>query len=114
MQSYSLNSRAAHYDARAPLQFPDGRSLAIVEWCVRHEWNWENKYIVDMELFESTKGHPYAVQVHINWEARYNDERVPSQSAILRLARQLVWEHFDSHRQPPCLSLHRFPIHIEF
>ena len=114
MQSYSLNSRGAHFDARAPLQFPDGRSLAVVEWCVRHDWNWENKYIVDLELVESPHGHSYAVQLHINWEARYHDERLPSESAILSLTRQLVWDHFEAHRQPPCLSHHQFPIRIEF
>ena len=114
MQLSSLSSRAAHYDARAPLQFADGRNFGIDELCVRHEWDWENKYVVEMELIETHSAWSYAVAVHINWEARYNDERPPSERAILTLARQLVWDHFETHRQPPCFSRHRFPIRIEF
>ena len=114
MQSPSLNSRVAHYDVRAPLQFPDGRVFVIDEWRVRHEWNWQNEYIVDFEFVEVARNWSYLLQVRIHWEERHNDERCPSEQAIMTIARQLAWDYFESHRQPPCFSRHQFPIRLEF
>lgn len=110
----SLDSRAPLCDVRAPILFGDGREMRVVELRARHEWDWENKYIVEMDLWETSRGDSYSVWVTINWEARYNDERHPSERTVFGLARTLVWEHFETHRQKPCLSQHPFPIRLEF
>ena len=96
------------------MHFPDGRELRFVELRARHEWDWKNKYIVDMELMEIQRGHPYAVKITINWEEQYATERQPSETALFDLARRIAWEYFAAHKEPPCLSRHPFPIQLEF
>lgn len=112
--TFSHESRAAHCDVRAPLCYADGREFRFVELRCRHEWDWENVFIVEMELCEISTSDCFCVWVTIHWEARTHDERIPSERAVFGLARHLAWEYFAGHRQMPCCSRHAFPIRLEF
>ena len=86
----------------------------MCELRAREIGNFENVYLVEFDLCEVSKCDCYSVWVTVNWEVHYATEMPPSECALFGLARNFVYEHFETHRYSPRLSRHPFPIRLEF